>query len=206
MLQYHICALFNQNFRRICFFGRVKPSIGPNDFKLYVWVHCFGVDIGRVDAADHFWNWEGANVTNDIGFGHLARNMALNRTAFIKARRINRDVVSLLITCGMFELHIWEFGRNIDGWVHIAKGGGEDQICAFQRHICHDTLCVRSFWNVFHIHGFDLIAKSFHNGLAALVMLIGPTAVSDRADINKAHLGFFGQRARGRCHRQCGAG
>jgi hypothetical protein len=98
----------------------------------------------------------------------------------------------------MFKFHIGKFLGNIDGWIHVSKGGGEDQISALQRHIGHDTLGIWTFWHAFHIHRFDFITKSLHNGFAALVVLIGPTAVTDRADIDEADLGFFGQRACGR--------
>ena len=106
----------------------------------------------------------------------------------------------------MLKFHIWEFGRNIDCLVHIAKGGCENQISTFQRHIGHNAFSVWTLWNTFDVHGFNFVTKSSYNRFAAFVVLICPAAITDGAYINKTDFGCFSQRASGRCHSQRSAG
>ena len=108
VLQDNVGALFDQNLGCVRFFGRVKPCVGPDDLELDVRVHFLGVDIGRVDAADHFGDREGADVADDVGLGHGAGDVALNGAAFIEARGIGRYVVSALVAGGVLEFHIRE--------------------------------------------------------------------------------------------------
>jgi len=74
--------------------------------------------------------------------------------------------------------------------VHVAKRGGKDQISPIQRHLRHHPLRVRPLGHVFHIDGFDLVAEGGLNGLAALIVFIGPAAIAHGANIDKADLGF----------------
>ena len=87
----------------------------------------------------------------------------------------------------MLELHIGKLGRDVDRRVHEAERCREDQFGTIQRHLGHHALCVRAFGHGFDEDGFDLVAEFGFDSLTALVMLIGPAAVTDGADIDKAH-------------------
>ena len=107
----------------------------------------------------------------------------------------------------MLELHVGEFLGDVDRGVHVAKGGGEDQVGTVERHLRHHTLGIGAFGNAFDENGLDLVAELFFDGQAALVVLIGPAAVAHGADKDKADLGLvLGNSARSKAERKGRAG
>ena len=59
-------------------------------------------------------------------------------------------------------------------------------------------LGIRAFWHVFHVAGFDLVTELLDHRLAALLVLVGPAVVANRADINEANLEWIsGRNAQG---------
>jgi hypothetical protein len=91
----------------------------------------------------------------------------------------------------MLEFHVWELGRNVDCWVHVAERCCEDQVSAVERHLCHHAFCVWAFWHAFNKHSFNRIAKFSFNRLAGLVVLVGPAAIAHWADVDEANFGFL---------------
>ena len=198
MLQDHVRALLDQSFGCVRFFGWIKPSVNPDDFELDVRVHLFRVDVGRVDAADNFWDRERGDVTNGVGFGHLAGDMALNRAAFVEACGVDGHVFSGLIASCVLEFHVREFLCDVVGWVHVAERSGEDQVRTLQRHLSDCALCVRTFRHVFLIEGFDLVTEGFFDCKTTLVVLVGPATVAHWANVDEADFGGVS----GSCRRQ----
>ena len=90
----------------------------------------------------------------------------------------------------MLKFHVREFLCDIDRWIHVAKRRCENQIGALQGHLCHHTLGVCALWDAFNENGFDFIAELRFDSEAAFVVLIGPAAVADGANIDKADFGF----------------
>ena len=207
VLQDNIRTLFDQNLGGVCFFGGVKPCVGPDDLELDIGVHLLGVDIGRVDAPDHFGDREGPDIADDVRFGHLARDVTLNGATFVETRGIGRHVVGTLVAGGVFEFHIREFARDVDGRVHIAKRRGKDQVRAVQRHLRHHTLGIGALGHVFNKDGFDSVAEFFLDRETALVVFIGPAAIADGANKDKTDFGLvLGICAARKPKRQCRAG
>ena len=196
MLQNHVCTLFNQGFGRVSFLGGIKPRVDPDNFELDIWVHAACVQIGRVDAPDHFGDRERRDVTDDVAFGHLARDMALNGAPFIETRGIGRHVGGCLVARRVLELHIRELLGHVDRRVHEPEGCGEDQVSAIQRHLRDNTFGIWAFGNVFNVNGFNRIAEFRFNGKTALIMFIRPAAIAYGPDIDETHLGFVLGKAR----------
>ncbi len=59
---------------------------------------------------------------------------------------------------------------------------------ARQRHLRHRALGVGAFGHGFLIDRLDLVAEMLFDGEPALVVLVGPAAIADRADIDEADL------------------
>ena len=191
MLQDHVRALLDQCFCSVRFFRRVFPCESPDDVEFYIGVNALGVQVGGVDATDNFWNWERCDVPNFVGFGHLACDVTLDGAAFVETRRVGRHVIGCFVASCVLKFHVREFGRNVDGRVHVTKRGREDKLGTGKRHLCHHALGVRAFWNAFLVDGFNFVAECFINGEAALVVLICPATVTDGAHVNKAHFELF---------------
>ena len=105
----------------------------------------------------------------------------------------------------MLEFHIRKFGGNRKGWVHVAKGCGEDDVVAGQRHLGQNAFGVSPFRHGFNIGGFDLVAESFFNGQQTLVVLVGPAEIADWANVDKADFGCLASKGcRGQTKRQRG--
>ena len=79
-------------------------------------------------------------------------------------------------------------------WVHVAEGGGENQVVTAFGHVADNALGVCTFGYVFHVAGFNFVAKLLDQLLATLLVLVGPAVVANWADINEADF----QRVSGR--------
>ena len=108
----------------------------------------------------------------------------------------------------MLELHVGEFLRHGVGRVHVAERGREDDVAAGAGEALERALGVGAFRHAFEIGEFDLLlaAQVLLRFEGALMMLIRPAEVADRADIDEAglDLGFGrhrseGERGRGGC-------
>ena len=188
MLKHHVGALVDQGACGLGFLGGIEPGVDPDDLELDIGVHCPSVQVGRVDAPDHLGDREGPDVADDVAFGQLPCDVALNGAALVETGGIGRHVVGALVAGGVLELHIRELAGDLDGLVHVAERGGKDQIGAIQSHLLHDVHRVRSLGHAFDEHGLDGIAEMLFDGQTALVVFIGPAAVADGADIDKPDL------------------
>src|SRR5262249_20348322 len=83
--------------------------------------------------------------------------------------------------------------RHLEGRVHVAERGGEDQLVAGARKLLDGTLGIRAFRDVLQVGRLDLVAESLRQALAADLVLIGPTHVADRAEIDEADLELVGR-------------
>lgn len=86
----------------------------------------FCVDIGRVDIMNNFWDWEGCDVVNGVGFGYFVCDMVLNCVVFIEVCGVDGYVVSGFVIGCVFEFYVWEFFCDVDGWVYVVERGSED--------------------------------------------------------------------------------
>jgi len=205
-----VCTLLDQRIGRVRFFARIKPCVDPNDFELDIRVGFLGEEVSGVDAAHNFGDRERSDVADRVGFGHFARDMTDDCAPLVKAGRIGRNVVRTFVACCVLKLHIREFLGDVDGRVHIAKGGREDHLVTRKRHLGHHALSISPFRHTFNEGCFYLIAIGFNDRLAAFVMLVGPAEITDRADIDEAYLvrivsGCRACKGKGGC-RCCGEG
>ena len=92
-----------------------------------------------------------------------------------------------LVAGRMLELHIRKFRRNLQGRLHEAEGGGENDLAAIARQALDGAFGI-GFRDIFDEDGLDLVAQFLLNRLAALIMLVGPAEIADRADIDPAGL------------------
>ena len=149
------------------------------------------MDIGRVDALDDLGDREAADIADLVGLGHASGDGADDGAAFVKAGVIGRKVLGSLVAGGVLEFHIGEFLGDVDGRVHEAKAGGEDQLVAGQRQLGQRAFGIGALRHAFDEGGFDPVAIFLFDGLTAKVVLIGPAAIAHGADIDKADLQLF---------------
>jgi hypothetical protein len=96
----------------------------------------------------------------------------------------------------VLELHIRKLGGDLVGRVHVAERGREDDVAAGAGEALDGAFGIGAFRHAFQIGGFDLVAELFLRREAALIVLIGPAEIADRADIDETglHLGRLGLR------------
>ncbi len=93
-----------------------------------------------------------------------------------------------LVAGRMLELHLRELRGDGVGRVHIAERGGEDDVTARQRHLGQHPLGVGALGHILLKRGLDLVAELLDHRPPSKLVLIGPAAVADRADIDEAGL------------------
>ncbi len=108
--------------------------------------------------------------------------------------------------CGMLELDVGEVARDCVRGLHVAKRGGEDDVSPIERHLRDRTLGIGTLRHAFLVDGFNLIAKSLFHVKAALIVLVGPAAVTDGTDIDKADLERAVAVCAGWQAKRCGSG
>ena len=192
VLEYHVDTLIDQRVGRVGFLARIEPGVDPHHFDFGAWVVLVQGQLNRVDIADYFRDREGGDVTDLLGFGHFRCEEAADITTFIGARQVGAEVLVLLVTGGVFEGDFGELLSHFQRWVHVAEGGGEDQIKAALGHVADHAFGVCAFWHVLHIAGFDFIAEFLDQLLATLLVLVGPAVVANRADIDETNLQRIG--------------
>ena len=78
--------------------------------------------------------------------------------------------------------------RHLQRVVHVAEGGREDELVALRGEIGDHVLGIRAFGDILDIGGLHLVAEMRLRLLAADIVLIGPTEIADRTQIDKANL------------------
>ena len=169
---------------------RVEPGLGPDDAHFGVRVDAFDPQGKGVDAADNFWDREGGNVADDVLLGHLAGDDPGQVAWFIHAAEVGADIVSGLVAGAVHEDDLRVALGNIDGGIHVAEAGGENQVVAALHQPVDDPGRFRTFRNRFNIGRWLDVRELFHL-LAPLVVSVGPTGVSDGADIDEPGFDFF---------------
>ena len=87
----------------------------------------------------------------------------------------------------MLKLHFWELTRNLQGWVHVTKGRGEDQLVTGASQTLNRALSIRTFWHALNVGGFNFVAKVLFNRLTTLIVLVRPAMVRNRTNVNETH-------------------
>jgi hypothetical protein len=157
----------------------------------------FAASVGGVDPHHHLGDRERADVADGVGLGHLAGDQADDVTAFVEAGVVGSDVGRLLEAGGVLELHVGVTCRHLDGRVHEAEGGGEDDAAAGRGQLVDDALRVGPLGDILDVVGVDPVAELLLKGQQTLVVLVAPALVADRPDVNEAHL-RLGLREHGR--------
>ena len=108
--------------------------------------------------------------------------------AFIEPCRVGCHVVGLLVAGGMLELHVRIHLGDADCRIHVAKRCGEDETVPGFGQLGDHPVRVGAFRHVLDVAGLDLIAERFFDGKPPLVVLVGPSVVADRADVDESPL------------------
>jgi hypothetical protein len=99
--------------------------------------------------------------------------------------RVGGEIRSALESGGVLELDVGVFLGDLEGRLHEAERGGEDQAVPGSGKLLDSALGIR-FRHAFHIGGLDLVAERLLDRLAADVMLVAPAMVAHRAHIDEA--------------------
>ena len=192
-------TLVDQRLGGVGFLARVEPGIGPHDLDLEVGIDGLRAEHERVDAHHHLGDRERGDVARHAGLGEAGRDHALDVTALVELRVVGRDVrVLALVTGRMLELDVGKLGRDLVRRIHVAERGGEDDVAARTCEALQCALGIGAFRHAFQIGGLDGVAERFLDLEPALVVLIRPAEIADRADIDETRLGLFLRKGAGR--------
>src|SRR5882724_51495 len=172
MLRDEVGALIDERLGGVALLAGIVPAVDPDDFDLAVRTHRPHADRDRVHAHDDLGNGDGADIADDARLRHLAGDHALDVAALVEADVVGGDVVGPLVAGGVLELHIREVLGHLEGRVHEAEGGGEDDAMAGRRQLADHALGVRPLLDAFDIGGLHLVAQGRFHRLAAIVMLV----------------------------------
>ncbi len=104
----------------------------------------------------------------------------------------------------MLELDVGIALGDALGRVHEAERGGEHDVGAIVGHLADDALGIGALIDVLDIDGLDPVAEGLLESQSALVVLVGPSVIADRADIDEAGLHRILRVGRPDRQRQCG--
>ena len=190
-----------QHLGGVGFLAGIVPGIGPDDLHLEVRIDRLRAQHEGVDAGDDFRDREGHDVARRAGLRHLGRDLADHVAALVELGIVGRHVFGSLVAGGVLELHVRKLGGNLQRRLHEAEGGREDDVAAVTGEALDGALGV-GFRNVLDIGCLDLVAQFLLDREAALIVLVGPAEVADRADIDPAGLGLGLGVGTGRRHAQ----
>src|SRR5690606_18885195 len=97
---------------------------------------------------------------------YRAHDVAVGGSIFLLAGDVNESGVG-------------ELFRHHPGRVHVAKGGGEDDIEALAGQVADDPLGVGPFGHTFQISGVDGVTHRIFQIFTPFVVSVGPAAVTD---------------------------
>ena len=157
----NVSALIHQHLGGVSLLGRIKPGIHPDHLDLDVRVDRMGAEQKGINAADDFGNRERGDITNRVGFRDLARNHALHIAAFVETRDVGRDIIRVLVPCGMLELYVREAFGHFERGLHVAERGCEDKFVSSLGEFCNRTFGVWSLRYVLHKGGLDVVTEFF---------------------------------------------
>ncbi|MNH09789.1 hypothetical protein D3C79_692500 [compost metagenome] len=186
VLEHHVHALVDQRVGGIGFLARVEPGVDPHHLDFGAGVVFVQGKLDGIYIAQHFRNREGGDIADLLALGHFRGQIAANVTAFVGCGQVSTKVLVLLVAGSMFESDLRELLGDFGGGVHVAERGSEHQVVAALGHVADDPLGIGAFWHVLDEAAVDLVTELLDQGLAALLMLIGPAMVADRADIDEA--------------------
>ena len=188
MLGDDVAALIHQSLGRIAFFRRIVPGIGHDELQLGLRIHRLHAEHEGVHPLDDFRHRDRAHVTGSAGLGQRARDDALHIPRLIEADVVGRNIRITLVAGCVLEIDIREALGRLEHVVHVTERRGEDQLVAGRRQIGEHLFAVRTFRHVFDEGGLDGIAEFFHGSLAGGIVLVSPTKIAHRAEIDKANL------------------
>lgn len=136
----------------------------------------------------HLRNREARHVARHAGLRHAPGGDASQVTSLVVARVGGGHVGRGLVAGDGLELHLGKFLRHLQRGLHVAEAGREDDAVALAGQVANDALGVGAFGHVLDKGGLHARAQRGLDGLAALVVLLGPPGVGDRRDIDKTGL------------------
>ncbi len=184
----HIGALRDQRFRRLALAARVVPRISPDHLDLG-----FGIDAAHaagegIDAHHDLRNREGGDVAGNVRLGHLAGDDAGEIASFVEARVVDADVDIGFVAGRVLEVGLGKLLGDLEGRIHVAERGREDELVAALRQFADHALGVSTLGHTLDVLGHDLAAERLLHLLATGVVLKRPARVADRAHVHEAHL------------------
>ena len=91
----------------------------------------------------------------------------------------------------MLERDAWELRSNLDRRVHVAKRRRENELVPARGQLADHAFRIGTLGHVFDELGRHFGAERFFHFLAPLIVLIGPSGITDRAHIDEADLERF---------------
>ena len=191
-----VAAEIGQRLRRGGLLGGIEPGVDHHELGGDLRVDRLRRKREGVHAHHHLGDLEGSEKSDRSGLRHHAGDRAGDRSALIEARVVGADVVGVLVAGAMLPFDVRELLGGFDRLIHVAVGGGEDQLVALLGEVLHHRDRARVLLHVLDIVGDDLTLERVDQRLAALFVRPRPAVVADRAEIDEADLERLGGEAR----------
>ena len=197
----HVGPSFQQSRGGIAFNRGIEPGEGPVDVNLHVGVDPLRAQGEGVDAPKHLGDREGGHIADLVGLSHSACGDARQVAGLVHAAEVVAEVgVVHLVTAGVLEDHLRVLAGQLLHGVHVAEGGGEDDVGPLVLdEVHHEVAEVRAFLgHALHEQG-DAVGVLL-GVAAALVMGPRPPGVAYRPHVDEGSLpqiGAIGLSGRG---------
>ena len=187
----HLGTLVHQRHGGITLPWRVEPFAQPHHPHLCRRVDRAHAQRERIDTLNHLWDGEARHIAR---LTHQSARRHTRQIAPLVVTRIrHRHVGRSFVTRDRFKLHIRKLSCDLQGRLHVAKAGGEDDVSPVACQVANDTLGVWPFGHVFHKTGDHLrcltsfVQRRLH-GLAGIVVLARPPGFGDGRHVHKRSL------------------
>ena len=195
MLGDDVAAEIGQRLRRGGLLGGIEPGVDHHELGGDLRIDGLSGEREGVHAHHHFRDLERPDKADRSGLRHHAGDRADDRAALIETRIVGADIVGALVAGAMFPFDVGELLRGLDRLIHVAVGGGEDELVALLGEVLHHRNRARVLLHVLDIVGDDLTFQRVDQRLAALFVRPRPAVVADRAEIDEADLERLGGEA-----------
>ena len=181
-------TLVEQRLSSLALDDRVVPRERPDHVHLRIGVHRADTKRKGIDATDDLGNGERAGIADDVALGHQASHHPGKIAGLVHAAKVGGHVPRSLVPRTVFKVDVGEFLGHLEGGIHVAKRGRKDDVIALLSVLADHTSGIRPLGNALDVGCLDLVTQLLLENEPATVVLVGPSQVAGRANVDESHL------------------